>query len=82
MNLLPQKRELSALLSEVLSHVQAFHLQVCDHLTELEDSQGGLDSNQLAHAHNLEAIANQIKLTISHISDYLSDELREVSNDQ
>ena len=82
MNLLPQKRELSALLSEVLSHVQAFHIQVCDHLTELEDSQGGLNSDQLSNYHNLEAITNQIKSTISHISDYLSDELREVSNDQ
>ncbi len=82
MNLLPQKRELSALLSEVLSHVQAFHIQVCDRLAELEDSQGGLDSNQLAQVHNLEAITKQIKLTLSHISDYLSDELREVPNDQ
>ena len=81
MNLLPHKQRLSALLSEVLNHAQAFHIQVCDRLAELEDSQGGLDSNQLAQVHNLEAITNQIKLTISHLSDYLLDELGEVPND-
>ena len=81
MNLQPQKRELSALLSEVLNHVQAFHIEVCDHLAELEDQQSGLFCHQLAQAHNLEAITNQIKLTISHLSDYLLDELGEVPND-
>ena len=79
MNLLPQKRELSALLSEVLNHVQAFHIEVCN--PELEDQQSGLFCHQLAQAHNLEAITSQIKLTISHLSDYLADELMEVSND-
>ncbi len=82
MNLQPHKRALSTLLNQALNQAQAFHLQVCDHLAELEDTQDGLNSDQLSNYHNLEAITNQIKSTISHISDYLSDELMEVPNDQ
>ena len=81
MNLQPHKRALSTLLNQALNQAQAFHLQVCDHLAELEDQQGRLEANQLSNYHNLEVITNQIKSTISHISDYLSDELKEVPND-
>ena len=81
MNLHPHKRTLSALLTEALTRAQTFHIQVADRLAELEDRQVGLDPDQLAHHHNLEAIAQQIKLTLSHASDHLANELKEADHE-
>ena len=81
MNLHPHKRTLSALSMEALAKAESFHQLVSNHLAYLEDNQDSLDSDQLSQAYNLEAITEQIKHTISRVTDYLADELKEVADE-